>query len=331
MSLLDRVFGRTPPEWDDRATLEDVYYAYRLILQRPPDLAGLTHYQQLVTEGLSLDRLVRTFLDSDERRADLQPTPVDLGGYKVCVQKLDTDFAPAILATHDYEPHVRQAVRELLRDGDVVVDVGANVGCIAFLAATLVGEHGLVVAVEPNPNNHQLLCAGVLLNGFRNVRVFPFAASNRHELFSLTGGISNTHVAAARAPGDGTVYTQAAVLDELLGWLPRLDLVKMDVEGHEPQALEGFKSLVERHRPALVIEFNPRCLTDLQERDPMAYLAQIFALYARVRAISHWGDDDTFERPSDLMEYWRRRNREVTNAGLLPDRLLHFDLIAERG
>lgn len=320
---------------DEQATLEDVYYAYRFILRRPADPAGLANYEKLVSGGLSFAELVRIFEESDEARervADrLQPIPVDLGGYQVCVQKRDSDFAHSILATRDYEPHVRQAVRERIRPGDVVVDVGANVGCIALMASALVGEEGLVVAIEPNPDNLRLLYAGVMLNGSKNVRVFSCAASDRPAIASLTGGISNTHLVAARELGPETVYTQTVVLDEFLAWLPRLDLVKLDIEGHEPRAFAGFTTLIERYRPAIVVEFNPRCLIDLAQREPIAFLDQMFALYPRLRAISAFDDDASFERSSDLMDYWHLRNKEVTEAGLLPDRLLHFDLVGDRG
>ncbi len=312
-----------------------MYFAYRLILRRAPDPAGLAHYRRLVADGLSLDRLVRSFVNSDEYRFrqddERRPTAVDLGGYQVCVQKLDTDFAQAILATGDYEPHVRRAVRDHLGSGEVFVDVGANVGAVAFLAATIVGPTGRVVAVEPNPDNLQMLYRGIVLNRFTQVDVLPYAASDRRGVFALTGGTSNTHVVStdgADAPG---YFVQAVVLDEVLAHLPRVDFVKMDIEGHEPQAFDGFRRVIARDRPKLLVEFNPRCLTDLQQQDPLAYLDRIFALYPRVRAISHWGDDRTFERPADLVAYWEQRNREVTAAGLLPDRLLHFDLVVLPG
>ena len=153
MSSRDHRPGGRPGRWSERATLEDVYHAYRLILRRPPDPDGFAHYESLVAGGLSLEDLTRGFADSDEARADTQPTQIDLGGYRVCVQRRDIEFARTIIATHDYEPHVRRAIRERLCAGDVVVDIGANVGCIALMAAALAGERGLVVAVEPNPDN----------------------------------------------------------------------------------------------------------------------------------------------------------------------------------
>lgn len=114
----------------------------------------------------------------------------------------------------------------------------SHVGCIALPAAALVGPRGLVAAVEPVPENVQLLYAGMELNEARNVRVLPYAASDRAGVVSITGG-SNAHLVATQPPGPAAVYAQAARLDEALSWLPRLDLVKMDVEGHEVLAFDG--------------------------------------------------------------------------------------------
>ncbi len=323
------------PPWDDRPTEDDIFFAYRLILKRDPNPDGFEHYKRLIKGGVSLDRLIRAFENSEEHQARLEdewsPTPVDLGGYQVCIQKRDTDFGQAILALRDYEPHVRALVAEYAREGDVFVDIGANVGCIAFQAATIVKDRGLVIAVEPGPENLRMLYAGLALNGFSNVRVLPCAASNRSALLSLTGGLSNTNVVPAIQPGEGgRLYAQAVVLDDWLSWLPRLDFVKIDIEGHEPEAIEGFRTLVARHRPALLVEFNPRCLQDLGGHDPRAVADDLFALYPRFRAVSAFGDDRWFDRAADLLAYWEQRNREVVAEGRLPDRLLHFDLIAPR-
>lgn len=326
--------GQASLATDDRATEEDVYYAYRLILRREPDPAGLAMHRKLVAEGLSLHQLIHSFVNSEEfrftRDAEAAPTAVDLGGYQVCIQKLDTDFAQAIFHSRKYEEHVRRAARENLRENDVAVDVGANVGVLTFLAASIVGRTGRVIAVEPNPDNLQLLYRGIVLNGFSNVEVLPYAASNTRTVFSLTGGTSNTHLIGARKPEELGYFVQSIVLDDALANLSRLDFVKMDIEGHEPQALDGLSGLIGRHRPVLLVEFNPRCLVDLQRQDPLAYLRQIFEFYPRVRVISAFEDDETFDSADKVMLYWERRNREITSRKLLPDRMLHFDLVTRK-
>jgi FkbM family methyltransferase len=213
----------------------------------------------------------------------------------------------------------------------VVVDVGANVGVLTFLAASIVGKAGRVIAVEPNPDNLQLLYRGIVLNGFENVEVLPYAASNRRSIFSLTGGTSNTHLVGAREPEEGGHFVQSVALDDVLGQLQRLDFVKMDIEGHEPQALEGFGRLIGRYRPALLVEFNPRCLVNLQRQDPLAFLRQIFSLYPSVRVTSAFDDNEWLDAPEKVMAYWERRNREIAGQKRLPDGMLHFDLVAPAG
>ena len=329
-----RLLSRLLRRWDHDVTDDDIYYAHRLFLRRPPDPAGLAHYRREMARGISLDELASRFIKSEEARGPARhgPTAVDLGGYQVCInEELETEpFLRRIVNTREYEPHVRRAIRDRVQEGDVVVDVGANVGCIALLAAALAGGRGLVAAVEPNPENVQLLCAGVALNEAHNVRVLPCAASDRAGVVSITRG-SNSHLVGVQPPGPAVVYAQSVALDEALSWLPRLDLVKMDVEGHETLAFDGFRKSIERHRPTLVIEFNPTCMINHGQQDPAGLIDRILSLYPCVRVTSEHGDDASFDRRADLLAYWELRNTEMNDARRIPDDTLHFDLIVERG
>lgn len=326
-------FKRSPDAADpSRATESDVAHAYRLLLKRDPDPAGLAHYLQRVRDGLSLDDLIAEFVRSDEyhdrteRERLADERPVDLGGYRLLVPIRDPDFGSNIFHFKQYEEPVRQVVRDHLRQGHVVVDVGANIGVMTMLAASLVGASGRVIAVEPNPANVQLLYRSLLLNGFTNVEVLPLAASDRRAVFSLTGR-SNTHLIGPRGLDAGGHFVQSAALDDLLGHLPRLDFVKLDIEGHEPAALAGMWQLIARHRPVVLTEFNPRCL-ELQQQDGAAYLQRILSLYPDLRVISHFGDDEVFTTADEVLAFWARRAAETAAGGQLPAGLLHFDLVA---
>src|SRR5262249_13267155 len=131
------------------ATSDDIATAYKLLLRRSPDPDGLHLYREWVTRGLTLGELAGSFMNSDEFRRRIVPTlpgelksairqqalaedvvGVDLGGYMVCVRASDTDFGRTIVATRDYEPHVRRFLTESLKAGQGVIDVGANGGCL---------------------------------------------------------------------------------------------------------------------------------------------------------------------------------------------------------
>ena len=253
---------------------------------------------------------------------------MDLGGYQVVVRRSDPDFGADLAHWRVYEEPVRQAMREHLGPDDVCLDVGANVGVMTFLASSCVGPGGRVIAVEPNPDNVQLLYRGIVVNQFTNVEVLPLAAADRRAVFSLSGR-SNTELVDLDGPDVTGRLAQSAVLDEILRDLPRLDLIKMDIEGSEPAALRGLRRLVTTHRPALVVEFNPRCL-ERRGENAQAFAGQVLELYPRVRALSAFGDDEPFTRADDLMTFWRRRATEISAEGTLPEGLLHFDLVAER-
>jgi FkbM family methyltransferase len=329
------------------ATAEDIATAYKLLLRRPPDPDGLHLYREWVARGLTLDELVGSLMNSDEFRQRIVPllpgelktairrqalaedvVSVDLGGYMVCVRASDGDFGRAIVATGDYEPHVRRFLMDTLKAGHVVIDVGANVGCLCLQAARLVGEQGRVIAVEPNPDNLQLLYAGILLNEWAHIQVLPCAAWDAPGIMSLKGGASNTYVVHAVPLDEGRAYAQLVRLDEALASTDRVDLIKIDIEGHEPRAVRGAHGLIEKHRPILLTEFNPRCLRDVGGVAPIDYAEQILSYYSRLRVITAFGDDTEVRDARSLMAYWERRNAELTRGAILPQDMLQFDVIA---
>ncbi len=116
-----------------------------------------------------------------------------------------------------------------------------------------------------------------------------------------------------------------------MGDLEAIHFVKMDIEGYEPTALQGFGSLVRKHNPILLTEFNPRCLREIHGAEPVEYLDQLLTCYTQLRVLSAFGDRAEFTDARALMDYWRRRNTEIVRQMLLPDGMLHFDVIATNG
>lgn len=327
---------RATPAHTRRITDDDIRFCYTFFLQREPDEAGLAHYRARMAAGATLEELIRGFVASDEFLMKIGSQPqndvaeVDLGGYLVAVHRLDPDFGNHIFQFREYEEHVRKALRAHVHEGGVFVDIGTNVGVMALLAAKIVGPAGRVIAIEPEPANLQMLYRGILINSLTNVEVWPFAASNARNIFSL-GGLSNGHIETATDSansGQGKL-AQAVVLDDLLGDLPRLDCVKIDIEGHEPAATAGFWKNLTKHRPALIVEWNPRTLKRAGE-DMAAYAATLLTIHPTLRVTSAFGDDHVVHSAEQLVRFWTARDAEITAAGKLPAGALHFDLIASR-
>jgi len=274
--------------FDARATRDDVVACYRLLLGRAPD-AGVRTWFAAVDAGITVEQLVDQFLASPERvgrpAAAPEPTLVTSGGVRLFALPGDLLYGAHFLAHGEYEPHVCAVLDGILGPGGVFVDVGANMGVFSLRAAARVGPAGHVHAVEASARNAELLRRSIAENGFRNVTLHHVAASDRAGELAVLSNPLDTNSRVAVAAGDGE-RTRAVRLDDLLGAaLERLDLVKIDVEGFEVAAIEGFRATLARLRPPLVVEVNPTTLGLAGHDDPAALPRLLESLGYRARPI----------------------------------------------
>ena len=147
-----------------------------------------------------------------------------------------------------YEQEKSRLFADGIRPGDVVYDVGANVGYYTLLAASAVGEQGRVIAFEPLPENLAFLRRHLSMNHLQNVEVFAAAVSDR-------AGETFFEVAASRSMGQiskrGSLTMRVVALDELVaaGTVPPPDCIKIDVEGAEGQVLAGARKVLTDSKP----------------------------------------------------------------------------------
>jgi len=169
------------------------------------------------------------------------------------------------VAEGNYESFYRLLFVEALVPGLTVVDGGAHVGLYTLLAARAVGPAGSVLAFEPDPYNFAALKYNVEAARFHNVRLIPKALSRsigRATFQQSMGTISSSLLARQDSGPFRRTEVEATTLDhELAGsQLPQL-LVKLDVEGSEPLALEGMReTLVRTPTVTLFVEINPSAL-----------------------------------------------------------------------
>lgn len=166
--------------------------------------------------------------------------------------------------------------RSLLREGDIVIEAGANIGCFTLVLAGTVGAKGAVLAFEPQRQVFQMLCANLALNGVANVRTWQAglgAAAGQLTVPPVNyrkagnfGGISLTEA------GQGERVAIATI--DSLG-LGRCSLIKIDVQGMEGEVLRGAQATIEKTRPVLYVE------NDLKEKSP-ALIQQLFELGYRL-------------------------------------------------
>ena len=145
----------------------------------------------------------------------------------------------------------------LIKPGDWTIDVGANIGHYTKRLSDLCGADGRVLAFEPIPETFALLASNVTLFTNANVTLLNFAASSRMsaagmEIPSFDIGLKNYYEASISASGAGMQVLTLKI--DSLEIERKISLVKIDVEEHEAQVLEGMAKLLERDHPTLIVE-----------------------------------------------------------------------------
>ncbi len=177
-----------------------------------------------------------------------------LGRYRIAVD-VGYPIERAMLAGR-YEPELLRLIRNLVPAGGYCLDVGANVGAITLALADRVGPGGRVFAFEPGPFLFERLTANVRRNpGLdRVVTTINRGVADRPGTLYWNEDANNPGNAGLLDPSGTRV--EVVAIDEFFGndLLPRLDFVKIDVEGMEYEVLRGGRQTWRRHRPVLYFE-----------------------------------------------------------------------------
>lgn len=276
----------------DKATITDVYYCYRLLLNRKPDKEGFQAWKRQVkyNRPRTVD-LVRAFMGSPEyilkASEPARPTLVDLGTFQIYVRPDDFLIGSLIAEHKTYEPAVSAALLKILKPGSVFVDIGANVGYFALLAASALGGRGKVIAFEPDQDNCALLRRSLLQNDFHNVELHQLAVADQEGWCELERqpGTSNTRLvkrSAASSELRGAHPIRVVKLDDFLQGTELISLIKLDIEGAEYLALKGLEQVLARHRPVLLFEFSPSDLEQTSAVGPEKFLQYLDTLDYRL-------------------------------------------------
>jgi len=206
--------------------------------------------------------------------------------------QLDLDLATypdCCMAFGLYELDTARLLKRLLSPGDHFVDGGANIGYFSMIAARYVGAGGRVDAFEPQPANRARLEANLARNNLsKQVRIHAAAlwdrpGAGRIHMFKDAGPLNHGSASLFTDGAEADVSDVPMVrMDEVLaGSRPRL--IKLDVEGSEPEAIEGMAGLLCcPDPPMLVVEFN-RDSARMAGHEARAWIDRLLAIVPRYR------------------------------------------------
>ncbi len=288
--LLDSVGGSLSVDPAAQPVSSDMLRgAYLYFLGREPegpfDPSNYSSFAHMRREFLRSDELVSLALN--QRFGPVAPRWAMLefcGGRRLWIDLADTGVSHGMLFA-EWEPEITAWLRRRVRQGDVFVDAGANLGWFTVLVGSLLKEFGgggRVIGFEPNPRILPRLQDAISASRLTHIAtVLPFAVADHVGTLELhiprqgrnTGGAS-----IGLPPGIGeyeTVAVPVCVLDGLLDVVSRVDFIKLDVEGAERLALCGAWGLLARDHPWIICELNDEALRSVSQCSAMDIVAML--------------------------------------------------------
>lgn len=195
------------------------------------------------------------------------------------------------IALEKYEPYETQLILRQAKRNDVVVDVGANIGYYTILLADKVGKIGKVYAFEPDKTNFEILEKNIKESKLENVVAVNAAVGRKNETKILYKSEENL--------GDHKLYNDQFLISNVKKEMVKIiklddyfkdkkvDLMKIDVQGWEPEVIEGVKKIIEKDKPIIFMEYSPASYQEakLDGKKMMEFLRNI---YPKIWWIDEW-------------------------------------------
>jgi FkbM family methyltransferase len=186
---------------------------------------------------------------------------IEINNYRLYTIPCDEGLSKELLVLKDHEPVACRQLQKVLMSGMVCLDIGSNIGYYAVLERMSVGENGKVLAIEPSPIAYSYLNKNISLNHL-DIQTFELAISDNNGFVPfLRDKCSNlSHIVTeVIKQSDGKVmYVPAKTLDSFVkdNGLIKLDLIRMDVEGHEEKILSNAKVTLQKFKPYILVEIH---------------------------------------------------------------------------
>lgn len=159
------------------------------------------------------------------------------------------------------EPELMHIIKQELKPGMTVIDLGANIGYLTLIMADLMKGKGVLYAIEPDPRNVSLLEYNITANKYKFIERYNLAISNKtgKSKFCVAGS-SNLSSMTKTKSTKKVVQVKTNMLTDFIKGRKFPEFIKMDVEGHEVEILDGAYELFKKNNfPCkIVMEIHPK-------------------------------------------------------------------------
>lgn len=274
------------------------------------DLHVTPEYKQIFEKGY-----LTALWDEATKRGDSNIIKYWKGGLKIKCY-LDS-FLARLIYLEDFENTEIDFINNFLKEGDIFIDIGSNIGLFSLNASVKVGPRGKIVSFEPTPVTYNRLIENINLNGFNNIKPFQIAISDKTEKKQLL--ISKDGYDAWNSfgmPTRGANLEKVEVVCYKIDEIDKIDsdfhkasLIKIDIEGWELNALKGGAEFFSKpDAPTLLIEF-----TDDNAKNAGTSCREIYLFLQQLGyQMYEYDSSNNIMIPSKLKEYYPYENLIAT-------------------
>lgn len=200
----------------------------------------------------------------------------------------------------------------LVRKGNVVLDIGTNIGSTLLRMASIVEETGFIYGFEPDPINYENCMQNIALNSFKNVRVSQIGLGSSVGSFDLVVDTESNR-GGNRISFQETLKNITTIsVNTLDKWMQenkvlKIDVIKIDVEGFELKVLKGGEEAINTHKPQLFIELDDDNLRAVDD-----------SASSLIKLLEDWGYDIVHAESNEKIH----SNDDFSNC--------HYDVVAKK-
>ena len=188
--------------------------------------------------------------------------------------------------------------RQFIKEGDLAIDIGANIGDTTVPIALCTGSTGLTIGFDPNPYPFKILETNATLNkGKMNIVPVPYAVSSEDEEFyfvSSEASFGNGAISPTKKSKHGKflypemvkgVHLKTFLEQNYNNWLPKISFIKIDAEGYDKEIIKSISDLISQYKPVIVAEsFGNSSKAEKEELfnviDKHGYIIHYFAYFS---------------------------------------------------
>jgi len=256
----------------------DAFFAFRLLLGRNPE--PTRELPALLIDTHTFREFLSDLLHSEEfsRCVGFMPPNrvlmAQLEDFRLWFNTSDREMG-AIMVSGQYEPKSVDLIKRIVEPGMKCIDAGAHIGFFTCLFASLVGEGGKVYAFEPMPSNFELLVRNIHENHFeKRVQLYRLACSDTSTRL-IASKVSNMYVVGQIGDAE-RAEMETVRLDDIIE--ETINVVKLDVEGHEPAVIRGMIAIISRDKPIILSEINEYWLHTCSNSNAREYVGLLKSL-----------------------------------------------------